>query len=84
MVDSAHCEGDRHLSRGRESPDAGAAGTARAVACDFCGALPPGHGDDVPLTWAASFDAGVACVYCDACARGHLRSIEAKLDSRWW
>jgi hypothetical protein len=84
MVDSDRREGDKHLSRGRESPVAEVAGTAPAVACDFCGALPPGDGDDVPLTWLVSFDAGVARVYCDACARGHLRSIEAKLDSRWW
>ena len=38
----------------------------------------------VPLSWVVSVEAGRTRTYCKACAREHLRSIEAKLDSKWW
>lgn len=73
MVDIARREGGNHRSKGRET----------SVVCDVCGSRAPGD-DDVPLTWVVSVEGGVARAYCERCAREHLRSIEAKLDSRWW
>ena len=59
---------------------------AEPLVCAWCGAVGPG--EDHPgaaLTWTREADrTGRTRAYCPACARDHLRSIEAKLDDRYW
>ena len=49
--------------------------------CARCGVT---AGDVTPLTWTSSSEAGERRWYCDRCSREHLRSIEGRLDERWW
>ena len=53
---------------------------AREVSCARCGR----RATVVPATW--SWEAGPEGLLrlCDTCTREHLRSIEARLDERWW
>ncbi|HEY5822619.1 MAG TPA: hypothetical protein VIT20_11625 [Propionibacteriaceae bacterium] len=46
--------------------------------CTGCGRQP--SGDDVPWTWSVGEDG----VLCETCIRDHARSVESKLDPRWW
>jgi len=39
---------------------------------------------DPPLTWTYEVDRGMVRWMCEACARAHVRSIEGRLDQRWW
>lgn len=51
------------------------------VRCHVCGvevASPP------PLDWSGEQRDGRRSWLCARCARENVRSIEAKLDNRWW
>lgn len=54
------------------------------LVCDRCGAAAVGDDPLTMMVWTRSVDDGVAHVYCPRCSREHLRSIEAKLDERYW
>ena len=50
------------------------------VACARCGR----RADDPPATWSSEVGPHGLTRLCDTCTREHLRSIEARLDERWW
>ncbi|MBK8468940.1 MAG: hypothetical protein WAR57_06995 [Candidatus Phosphoribacter sp.] len=55
------------------------------VSCVICGRMPsPQEAKTVTLTWSRAIERGRAVWTCDRCSRTHLRSIEGKLDSKWW
>jgi hypothetical protein len=63
-------------------------GTPRELACSECGTpadpLEPCGASGVPWTWSVGEDAAGSGPLCADCTRAHARSIEAKLDHKWW
>ena len=50
------------------------------VVCARCGR----QAEAVPATWSSASRPDGVTRLCDGCTRRHLRSIEARLDERWW
>lgn len=53
---------------------------APAVTCARCGTT----SDELPLTWSSSTERDGIVYYCQPCSRENLRSIEGRLDEKWW
>ena len=50
------------------------------VTCASCGEGAP----ERPVTWAVEQERGETRAYCERCTRKNVRSIEGRLDARWW
>ena len=50
------------------------------VTCARCGESAAA----LPIAWTVERERGSTLVYCERCTREHVRSIEGRLDARWW